>query len=112
MKGLLGVLFPEILENIRIFLILELESSISQKKYFFFGEDCFYFWGWGLSWEVRQVALKTTSSSLLIHSFTLKVALFENSNRTLSLNSGHENSEWSLASFAIKNLCRFHVVTI
>ena len=45
----------------------------------------------------------------LIYSFTVKVALFENSNRTLSLNSWNENNEWNSTSFVIKNLCRFHV---
>ena len=48
----------------------------------------------------------------LIHSFTLKVVLFKNSNRTLSFDSCNENNEWSLNSLVIKNLCRFHVAAI
>ena len=48
----------------------------------------------------------------LIYSFTLKVVLFENSNRTLSFDSWNENNEWSSNSFVIKNLCRYYVAAI
>ena len=34
----------------------------------------------------------------IIYSFTLKVVLFENSNRTLSFDSWNENNEWSSAA--------------
>ena len=48
----------------------------------------------------------------LIYSFTLKVLLFENSNRTSSFDSWNENNEWSSNSFDIKNVCRFQVAAI
>ena len=45
----------------------------------------------------------------LIDSFILKVAFFENSNRTLIFDSWSENEN---NSFPIKNLSRFHVAAI
>ena len=41
------------------------------------------------------VILSFLVTNPLIYSVTLKVVLFENSNRTLSFDSWNENSEWS-----------------
>ena len=48
----------------------------------------------------------------LIYSFTLKVFLFENSNRTLNFDSWYKKNEWSSNSFVIKNLSKFYVAAI
>ena len=58
-------------ENIGIFLILELENSVSENiRNFFGGVDFFIFWR-GLGWEVGQIVLNytTTTSTLGIPCF-------------------------------------------
>ena len=44
------------------------------------------------------ILLSFIVTSPIIYSFTLKVVLFENSNRTLSFDSWNKNNEWSLAA--------------
>ena len=50
-------------ENIRIFLLLEQESSISGNIRNFLGVD--FFWFFGLGWEVHKMALKYTTALIL-----------------------------------------------